>query len=571
MVASIKYPRWAVLLLSALLLAACGPAPHLNTDGPHWKDRDTRPIPEPKWEEPSLNWMAFKRSGPDQLLEFLDLDRDVRKLTGRPTQAKNINSYDEVPNSSWFTNRHGYPATRLIPQEIQTGLTITDGPDTSAAWKVFRPKVGGATPGFWIEDVKGDQYLIKFDPPGHPEMATAAAAMASRYFHASGYNVPQETIVYWQSDMLEIREGATIKSGGDRRPLTLEDIDAILSDVRREPNGRIRSLASLSLGNVKGPFMYEAKNKNDPNDWCPHQHRRELRGLQVIGSLVNHYDLKDHNSMNVYVGKRDEGYLIHYLLDFGSTFGSDGKAPKSHRKGYANQFDVRDVLVSTATLGLKTWSWELARPQKFPSIGYFESELFEPQKFDPIIPNPAFEQMTNRDGYWGAKIVMAFGDKDLQALVDAGQYSNPEAAAYLLETLKIRREKIGRYWFKKINPVDHPRLTSTRHQITIEFDDLWIDNGLGTSGSHTFTIRHEGKKIIENRTTVGEIVQLSDSDIALLIQAKVGCGSEEKCNLFEVLIYSERDGTLWNKPTIFTLYLSDSADLARIAGIRHPG
>ena len=28
----------------------------------------------------------------------------------------------------------------------------------------------------------------KFDPPGNPEMATAAAAMGSRYLHACGYN-----------------------------------------------------------------------------------------------------------------------------------------------------------------------------------------------------------------------------------------------------------------------------------------------------------------------------------------------------------------------------------------------
>ena len=570
MVESVRSLMPAAILLS-VLLASCGPKPHLNTDAPYWKDNDAEPMPEPEFDEPSRIWIAFKRTGPDQLLELLDLDRNVRKLTGRATPAKNTNSYDEVPNSTWFTNRHGYPATQLTPQEIKTGLTKTNGPDTSAVWKVFRPKVGGATPGFWIEDVHGDQYLIKFDPPKNPEMATAAAAMASRYFYACGYYVPQETIVYWRPDMLEIREGATFKQSGSRRSLTLEDIHAILSDVRREPDGRIRSLASLSLGNVKGPFMYEGVNKKDPNDWCPHQHRRELRGLQVIGSLVSHYDLKDHNTMNVYVGDPDEGHLVHHLLDFGSTFGSDGKEAKSHRKGYANQFDLRDVLVSTASLGLKTWSWELAQAEKYPSIGYFESEIFQPSKFDPIIPNPAFEQMTDQDGYWGAKIVTAFRDSDLKALVDAGQFSDPDAAAFLLETLKIRRDKIGRYWFRKVNPIDHPRLTSTRHEVKIEFDDLWIKSGLGTTSAHSFTIRHQGKTIIEKRPTVGETVLISDSDIALLNQAKIGCFGVEKCYLFEVLIYSERDGNSWKKPVIFTLYWGDSADQSRIVGIRHPG
>ena len=81
----------------------------------------------------------------------------------------------------------------------------------------------------------------------------------------------------------------------------------------------------------------------------------------------------------------------------------------------------------------------------------------------------------------------------------------------------------------------------------------------------------EVKTIIEKRPTVGETVQLSGSDIALLSQANIGCFGVETCYLFEVMIYSERDGKSWKKPTIFTLYLSESADLARIVRIRHPG
>ncbi len=558
-------------MLATWLVVSCSAPPNLGKEQPVWRDNDNQPIAEPEFSEPSLIWLAFKRTGPDQVKELLDLDRNFRKLTGHPTQAKNTNSYDEVPNSSWFTNRHGYLATRLTPEEIKTGRTITPGPDATKQWKVFRPKLGGATPGFWIEDARGDQYLIKFDPAGHPEMATAAAAMGSRYFYASGYNVPQESIVYWKPEILRIKEGATVKlPDGTKRILTMHDIDSMLALVHHEPDGTIRSLASLNIGNVKGPFLYDGVDKNDVNDWCPHQHRRELRALRVIGSLVNHYDLKDNNTMNVYLGESGQGYLKHYLMDFGSTFGADGRAAKPPNKGYANMFDLRDVLVNIATLGLKAWAWENARNYSYPSIGYFESEIFEPHKFDPIIPNPAFEQMTSQDAYWGAKTVMAFKDEDLRALVDAGKFSNPKAAAYLLKTLKERQVKIGRHWFSKVNPIDYPRIVATDTNVLINFDDLWISSGLGVKATHEFSVSFNGDKIIELRATSGDAISFDKSDLQVMRQVISNCGAKESCRLFEISVYSTRDSRYWKMPTEFELLLEDSSSKTRIVSIRRP-
>ncbi|MDH4032264.1 MAG: hypothetical protein OEV80_00525 [candidate division Zixibacteria bacterium] len=279
-------------LSAIILLASCGSHPRIDPEGPFWVDDDRRNIDEPEFREPDLSWTTIDRTVFDPGLELLDLERSARILTGHRKRAVNINSFDEVPNSSWFTNRHGFE--RMSTEQIRTGPARTAGPDTTGVWTVFRPKVGGQTPGFWIEDARGDQYIIKFDPHGFPQLGTGAAAVVSRYFHACGYNVAQETIVYWRPEMLRIKEGATIKNAaGKKRPFLQEDLDEILAEVHHEPDGRIRSLASLSLGNVKGPFSYSGRRKDDPNDWCRHEDRRELRGLYVIGSLVNHYDLKD--------------------------------------------------------------------------------------------------------------------------------------------------------------------------------------------------------------------------------------------------------------------------------------
>ena len=185
-----------LLLLLLSLLSGCAARRTITPDMPYWKDADRKDIPEPEGRDPGLAWTSINRSTFDQIKQGIDVERNFRILSSNRIESHNINSFDEVPNSTWFTNRHGL--FELSPEEIFQGPVIGDGPDTSAAWEVFRPKVGGATPGFWITDSRGDQYIIKFDPKGYPEMSTAAAAMASRYFHACGYNVPEETIVYWR-------------------------------------------------------------------------------------------------------------------------------------------------------------------------------------------------------------------------------------------------------------------------------------------------------------------------------------------------------------------------------------
>ena len=229
-----------ILICMIFLMACAANKPALNSEGPYWKDDDRKPIPEPEFYEPNLIWTSVDRSLFDQGLELLDLDRTVRKYSGNPTQAMNTNSYDEVPNSSWFTNRMGLPQTRLTPEQIAVGINRTGGPDTTETWLVFKPKIGGVTPGFWIEDIHGNQYIIKFDPKGYPDLSTGATTMADRFFHACGYNVAEEYIVYWRPENLRIREGATIKGAdGVKRPLLMEDIQSVLDHIEQQPDGRI--------------------------------------------------------------------------------------------------------------------------------------------------------------------------------------------------------------------------------------------------------------------------------------------------------------------------------------------
>jgi hypothetical protein len=64
----------------------------------------------------------------------------------------------------------------------------------------------------------------------------------------------------------------------------------------------------------------------------------------------------------------------------------------------------------------------------------------------PEYPNPAFDERTERDILWGARIVAAFTDEHIHAAVAQGHYSDPRASAYLAWVLIERRDKIIRRW-----------------------------------------------------------------------------------------------------------------------------
>ena len=97
-------------------------------------------------------------------------------------EATNVNTLDEVPNSAWFTNRHGTRRMRIG--------ALVRGPNQGAGpiepWTIVAGKSEGLTPGFEVEDGNGVRYVLKLDPAGVPELSSAAEVIATKLFYAFG-------------------------------------------------------------------------------------------------------------------------------------------------------------------------------------------------------------------------------------------------------------------------------------------------------------------------------------------------------------------------------------------------
>ncbi len=385
---------------------------------------------------------------------FYDLMLNQFTRPGEPAGAKarNINTIDEVPDSSWFTNR--ILARPVSLEEAVRGGTIGSGP-APGKWTVIRAKTEGDAPGFTIQDSVGETWFVEFDPKSNPEGATAVAVIASRIFWTLGYFQAEYFISEFRKEQLAVDPKATFTPPSKReRPLKLSDIHPVLDRVARQPNGAYRVMVSRLLpGKILGGFKYYGTRPDDPNDIVPHEHRRELRALKVFGAWTNLVDMKALNTMDTLITENGQSRVRHYLLDIGSTFGMGANGPRDWTEGYEYLFEGDKALKRLATFGFYLQPWQTVRYQERRDIGRFEGDQFNPEVWTSRVPAAAVLRARNDDTFWAARRVMAFSDEMIRAIVKTGQYSDPVAEKLLAEVLIKRRNKIGQVYLTRINPL----------------------------------------------------------------------------------------------------------------------
>ena len=471
----------------ALLLTSCGaglrPFPIAE---PMWEDPDQQPFDGPPEEYVSpFAWDAADQTIFRPLAQFWAVDPGG--------EAINVNSMDEVPDSSWFTNRIGMNDVTL--DALARGACPEQTLDPEAGpWTVSEAKPNGANPGFFIEGTDGSKWLLKFDGLDQPERATSADVIGSRVYWAAGYFTPCNVVVYFDRDILEIDPEAEAENeDGEEVPMEPHHVDKVLSKGVRLPDGRYRASASLFLeGKPIGPWTYQGTRDDDPNDVVPHEDRRDLRGMYVLASWLNHFDSREQNTLATWITTEGErGYVRHNMIDFGDCFGSIWEYEGiTRRLGHAYYLDIPYLAEDFVTLGLMERPWDAPR---FGPAGrvfaYFGVDRFVPDRWRPGYPNPAFGRMTEHDAAWMARIIAEVDDEALATMIAQGQIHDDLARSELTRILRGRREKILRRWMANLSPLSRPRIETSEGQPELCMKDLAVSSGIAPSGDRWYAGR----------------------------------------------------------------------------------
>ena len=169
-----------------LFFAACAGKGDLRYPPVRWMtDDDRRPIDKPDKVEQYKYADIIEKQVSLQLIDLADAPYSLIRgaADGGPQEARNVNNFDEVANSTWFENRIGLFPMSL--EEVARGSCPLPPPDPGEGpWVVTRAKTQGMNPGFFVKVPNGKTYLLKFDGMYRPTRATAADVIGSKFYHA---------------------------------------------------------------------------------------------------------------------------------------------------------------------------------------------------------------------------------------------------------------------------------------------------------------------------------------------------------------------------------------------------
>lgn len=456
----------AIAAAMALFGAGCAPAGGVRpfaAQPPVWVDPDRQPFAPPPAERETTSGAtsldrAFLRPLP-WLLTF-----------PVPSEALNVNALDEVPDSSWFTNRIGTGG--MTPAQVAAGPCAGEPPlDPAGPWRIVGAKTEGAGLGFRIEDPLGRTWQLKLERSYQPERGTAAEVVGSRVYHAAGYHAPCNVAVAFTGDALAVDAES---------PLDRATLDRLLAQAPRDREGRHRAAASLFLeGRPLGSWSYEGQRDGDWNDVFPHEHRRELRGNVVLAAWLGHWDAVDHNTLAMWrEASEGGGWVEHHMIDFADTLGDmAGGLVTAARRGTVH-YDVPTGVEDALLLGTVERRWDvLARRHPDPVWGYFGAP-FDAERWEPAKQVPAYELRTERDAAWMGRILARFRPEHVAAIVAEARLPRPELADQLTRILLFRRAALLERWLARLSPLAAPTVTADEASARLCLEDLAVVGGL---------------------------------------------------------------------------------------------
>ena len=195
-----------------------------------------------------------------------------------------------------------------------------------------------------------------------------------------------------------------------------------------------------------GRIRFYGTRPDDPNDLVPHENHRELRGYGVFAAWFNHVDAKSINTIDTLIVENGHKIVQHYLLDFGSTLGSAGVAPRDYWEGYEYLLEPGSQIgKGIAAFGFYILPWRTDPFYESRTIGRLplNNTEWDPEKWRPRVANPAFIRSRLDDKFWAARKAMAITDEMIGAAVVEGKFGDPAATKALARILIDRRTQLA--------------------------------------------------------------------------------------------------------------------------------
>ena len=312
---------------------------------------------------------------------------------------------------------------------------------------------------------------MKVEGVGLPERQVAASVIGEAVFWAAGYNASCEQGLYVRPSIFKLMPGLRAKKGnfGDEYDFDQAALDAMLAKSSHHGELVRISASSWVPGYGLGQFRYEGTREDDPNDVIPHEDRRELRGARLLAAWIDHFDMREGNSLDTWMtdvkgGPPDAspGHVVHYQIGTSAALGSLWDfEPISRRLGSSYVFDWADFAKDLVTFGALAHPWDVAAKTPGHEIfGYMNIQDFDPQAWKNEYPNKAFSRMTERDGAWMARILARFTPALVVKLARMGKMTDPANTAYLAALLEGRLERILDRYLLRVSPITDLRVTA---------------------------------------------------------------------------------------------------------------
>jgi len=180
---------------------------------------------------------------------------------------------------------------------------------------------------------------------------------------------------------------------------------------------------------------------------------------------------------------------------------------------------------------------------------------FDPGRWKTQLHYDVFKRMTVGDAFWASKIIMAFTDDEIRALVATGKYSLADDEQFLADMLIVRRDIVANHWFSRVTPLDVIQLFQVGNGYELRFEDLSVKYGFESAEGTQYRFRGTGMK---KGTTTARSISLDPN----LFEGK---------GVVTIKIQVKRGGDgAWSKPPVeIKLAKQGDSDVYQIVKIDH--